>query len=402
VKSYKNFRNLALSMIDPAIQLLPSNPSTVYIWPTELCSISCRHCNFASKPDGNLEKQLIAKHPEAVVKWATEAGVSKLIACGGGEPLDQPECIERIIAACAQEGLRFGIYTSGISRQHPKSAVEHISTWKQLWAARICPEHQISVRLSVDSFHEERISLDPVLDWITAIENFAPEFNISIRGLRLKNDSSIKRLADRLNADLRQIHQGSASMKLPSGRRIAVELKGFVFDGRGKMRSLKHLGLEFHDNDTAVLNSHMAKYSTNNLGRPLSARLPVTRGRIDLEVRSDGVVYIMESQAIDLRLSLFTNTWEEIKNHYYRDPIMHCVVKGGLPVVAELILAADQLGISSKKPVLFSVNKLTDQVILDWITAKAILLNCEEFIYGDDLKRHARSYLDGFRQKIKR
>ena len=388
------FRRSALRLIDPEVQPIPSHPMVAFVWPTELCSIACAHCSFGSLKAGGPKQRLLAEHPEALVQWFADAGGTKLVVCGGGEPLDEPEFVVRTIAACSGSGIGFEVYTSGTSLLHPASVEEYIEVWGKAWRSGTQPSRPFGVRLSVDSFHEERIGLEPVAEWIQGIERHAPGWRVSVRSIRVEREQSVARLAALLGAHIQPIRQWSAWMVLPSGRRIFVEWKGFVFEGRGRNRVLQKRGMSLTARDAAALEPLLTEFDADaDLGRPLSAPLTVTHRRLDLEVHADCVVHILEAQAPDLRLSLLDHSWEQMKAVYYRDPILHRVIEGGLPAVAELIVAAHRAGVSQGSTVPFSIERLTDPAMLDWVTASALLTNGSRFHYSDSLREMARRHL---------
>jgi hypothetical protein len=384
----RDFRRTALSLVDPLRQPIPPAPSVAFAWPTELCSIGCAHCSFGSRPKGRGDKRLLARHPETLAHWLADAGTRKLVVCGGGEPLDEPDFIVRAVAACARTGLGFEIYTSGVSHDTPRPVMDYIREWKN--AGR---ENPIGIRLSVDAFHEERIGLAPVADWIRAIETAAPHWTVSLRGIRVRGDHSVRRLAALLGAELSRVTRKTAVMVLPSARRLLIEWKGFVFEERGSLKTLARRGLSLDPDDAAVVETLVAQsYGGRHLGRPLSARLTVTPKVLDLEIHADGIVHILESQAPDLRCSLFEVAWDEMRRRYYRDPLLHRIVEGGLPAIAELITDARRAGVAAAATVPYSVERLTDASTLAWVTAAAILRNGRAFTYDDNLRELARRH----------
>ena len=117
---------------------------------------------------------------------------------------------------------------------------------------------------------------------------------------------------------------------------------------------------------------------------------------MDLEIHSDCIVHLLESQASDLRLSFREYSWEEMRNVYYRDPIVHMVAAQGLPAVAALIISARRLGISQNPAMPFSIEKLNDYPTLDWITASAIIHNKDRFNYDKTVINLAGQHLAAY------
>ena len=388
-------RQAILRSIDPSAQSLPARPTVVFVWPTNLCSIGCAHCNFASKKIGDPRKRLLASQPDQATEWFAAAGTRKVIICGGGEPLDEPDFITQTISGCARLGLECALYTSGVSYQSPISIPQIIQQWREVWMHRARQEHRLGIRLSVDLFHEERIGLDPVIEWIQELERLAPEWRIAIRGIRVEGDCSVERLSARLGAQLHPVTNVLAWMVMPKGRRIPVQRKGFIFDGRGRPALLAQRHLKLNAEDRPIVAELIEDYGVHAaLGRPLSAKLTLTSRHIELEVHGDGVVHILESSPPDCRLSLFDHTWESMKSIYYRDPILHRVAIGGLPSVADLIMAARRLGIGSRRTVPYSIELLSDPDVLAWVTATAVLSNGPKFVYNNDVMDMARQYLN--------
>lgn len=313
-----DFRRDVFSLIEPDAQPLPKSVAVAYVWPTELCSIGCAHCNFASPKKGIEMRRQLADRAEELVQWLSGADCRTLVVCGGGEPLEEPDFITQALIYCARAGINFEIYTSGTSLNREIDIRSLVREWNAIWQKRRTAADLPRVRLSVDAFHEEKIGLTPLVTWINAIEQEAASWTIALRGVRLSNDDSLERLSEALQAELTYAHSGLAHLKLPSGRQIRAELKGLVFDGRASLRALAQRGLALASDDAEIISRLTEKHgSSRPLGRPLSARLTVTTRRIDLEVHSDGVVHVLESQASDIRLNLFDFTWAQIRDVYY-------------------------------------------------------------------------------------
>jgi hypothetical protein len=388
-------RTAILSEIDPDAQPMPREPFAAYVWPTELCSIGCAHCSFGSRGTGSADKRILAHHPEALVQWLLEAGAKKLVICGGGEPLDEPEFVCRAIAAASAAGMQCEIYTSGVSLDRPQPVPDILESLKAAWKPK-ADRHRFGVRLSVDAFHEERVGLHPLVEWITRIDEASLDWMCWVRGIRVDGDDSIHRLAELLGANLERSRAGSGWMYLRSGRRILVEWKGFVFEHRGRLRLLENRGLKLMEQDAATIAPIVAEFGDADLGRPLSARLPVTHKRMDFEIHADCVVHILESQASDLRLGLLNHSWDEMRRIYFRDPILHRIIEAGLPAVAQLIVHASRKVSSAKKLIPFSVEKLNDPEILNWVTAASVLLNSSSFVYKETTREMAERFLRSY------
>lgn len=392
--SISSFRTLALSQIDPLIQPLPATPSVTFVWPTETCSIGCAHCSYNSKKERGNSDNPIIHYPAELAAWLANAGAKRLVVCGGGEPLDEPEFVSTTIRECAIHGLDFEIYTSGVSYSNSFAVKEYIANWQQLWRQKARPNQRFNVRLSVDAFHEELIGLYPLVEWIHAIHNLAPDWTVSIRSVRLLGDDSIQRLADELRGKLEKKNNSSGFILLPNGKKIIVQWKGFVFEGRGQFKQLERLGLKLYAEDEAIIAPHRNNWNPRNeLGRPLSLHHAVSFSRIDLEIHANCEVHILQSQATDLRMKFTGYSWEQMKSSYYRDPLLHCTVENGLGGIAALLADYRKTKPAGSGSIPFSIESITDPDILSWMTARAVVTNSNWFKYPQTIKNQALTQL---------
>jgi len=395
VPEIQSFRKQALGMVAPLLQPLPSNPSVAFVWPTETCSIGCAHCSYNSKKQKDGKATPVTLYPAELIKWLAGAGVKRFVACGGGEPLDEPHFVSEAIAKCAAHGLDFEIYTSGVSFAKPFLVKDYIIGWQQQWKNKTREGQRFNVRLSLDAFHEELIGLEPLVEWIEAIHSHTPDWTVSIRSVRLEGDNSVNRLAEKLKGKLEKKNDSSGFILLPGGKKVMVQWKGFVFEGRGKFKQLERLGLKLNKEDEKVIAPYKDNWNKKNeLGRPLSLHHAVSFHRIDLEIHANCEVHILQSQATDLRLKFTEYSWEEIKNSYYRDPLLHCTIENGLEGIACLLAAYKKTAAAPAGTIPFSIEKITDPNMLSWVTAKAILTNSNRFSYSQTLQNQAARFLD--------
>jgi Radical SAM superfamily len=364
------FRGRLLRLIPPAVGHLAPRPSTAFVWPTEHCSIGCAHCNFGSVPRRTGQPDERRLQPAVLFEWLQDAGVRSLVLCGGGEPLDEPEFCRETIRLCGRSDLDIAIYTSGYSNAAPVPPEQHIRDWQLL---RRGHRGRFWVRLSVDAFHADRLGTAVVADWIRAVRRLAPDWRVSLRTLRVSGDSSVREVAEHLGARLRDGGHGSARLILPDGQGIVVERMSYIVDGRGTVELLARRGLTLSEADQRTLRTWQALVGrTTRLGRPLSRRLTVGRHHVDLEIHADATVHVLESQPADGRLHLDEYPWAHMRDRYYRDPLIHAVSEGGLEFVAALLREAIERGVADRSTVPFSIERITDDGVLDWVTAAAV------------------------------
>lgn len=365
------FRRELLALIPPALDHLAPEPTTAFVWPTEHCSIGCAHCNFASMPrrPGAPSDRLL--DPGRLVRWLLDAGARRVTLCGGGEPLDEPEFCERTVRTASAAGLDFAIYTGGRSLSEPQAPAEYIRAWQR--ARGTDPAGQFWLRLSLDAFHADRIGTEVVAEWITRCRELVPDWKLTLRTLDVRGDRSLDEVAAHLGGSVRAPGRGSARLDLPDGRSLVVERMSFIVDGRASLDLLARRGLALPEEDAARLAPWQSLVGrTRQLGRALSRRLTVGSRHVDLEIHADAAVHVLESQPYDSRLSLYDWTWAEMRERYYRDPIIHAVAAGGLDLPAELLREAIERGIAGGSTVPFSVERIADARVLDWVSAVAV------------------------------
>lgn len=312
---------------------LPDYPAHAYVWPTESCSIGCRHCNFSSKagPQDTYNRG----RPEDLVDWLNQSGVRRSVLCGGGEPLDDNAYCAKFFAAIARTGMHFAIYTAGTSLAYPQTAGQVIDAW----LAESGGDHPRSVwiRLSVDPFHSERVGLDPIVDWITELCLHSPAWNVSLRTVRLDGDRTLHQLAQRLGGRLCHTKERVSHIKV-YGRSISIDQKGLVLDGRASLAMLPRRGLRLTPTDDLALRRNGPTFGQDSqVGRPLSRRVPISRARANIEVRPDGSVNLVEVKPADSGHYWSDTAWPEIRDRLSLDPIVHAAVSGGLPPIAQAI-----------------------------------------------------------------
>lgn len=314
--------------------------------------------------------------------------------CGGGEPLDEPEFIERVIAEVPGSGVQLAVYTSGVSRLHPVDPALTGGRWLAGLDGSLREEGGFHVRLSLDPFHEERLGLQPIIEWIEAIEAAAPWWHVSLRGLQLKGYTGPTRLAAGLDGHYVGVGARSGMVVIGSGRAIPIDFKGFVLDGRGSAGLLSERGLALPAAQRPHFDALTDTFGrSGGLGRPFSDRLTVTRQQVDLEIHADASVHLLEAQPPDTVGSYLDSAWATLRERYFADPLVHLIVDGGLPRVANVLIDLVSRGLAPRPTVPFSLVRLADPQTLDLATARAILLLEDRFTYPDSVRAGARMIL---------
>lgn len=383
------FRRQLLELVPVPEALLAPHPTTAFVWPTEACSVGCAHCSFGSVRRRPGEPSDVRLDPGALVDWLVDARARSVVLCGGGEPLDEPELCRDVVARASRTHLGIGVYTAGASLDRPREPRDVVQEWVDARA----DDHtgSFSVRLSFDVFHTRRLGTGVLAAWVEAIEELAPAWRLSLRGLRVVGDPTLDELARTLGAHVEE-RSTSARLVLRSGRRVPVERMAYIVDGRGSLAVLARHGVALPPQDAAALAPLVrAAGRGDHLGRPLSRRLTVGPAHVDLEIHADTTVHVLESQAPDLRLSFETHPWDAMRAQYYRDPLVHAVAVGGLPLAASFVQDVIDAGAAPRSTMPFSVEHLDDPDVLDRVTALAVVRLAPVLGYPDAVVALART-----------
>lgn len=390
-----DFRRFVMDRIDPSVQPLPRKITKLYVWPTENCSIGCRHCNYASpKESTKPSRRAVAAEVGAVVGFALDSGARTVTFCGGGEPLDEPDAIRAAVDALAGTGIGFELYTSGHSNLYD---LDVECMLRDLSRGRLAPDGgPFRVRLSVDHYHHERIGADPVAAWLQAIERHAPWIRADIRTTQLVGDESLRAVADKLGARVLPLGPRSARLLMSSGRVVPVKSKPLVIDGRITLDRLHRDGLAIPEAQWQRIDA-VGGRGGRRLGRILSNRLPVTAKRFDYEVGADGDCRVLEVAIPDNRKSVFADRWSAIRDANLKDPIVHLVAAGGIAALGERVELAVAHGLQVDGPQ-YSAKALRSVAMADVLTASAIveLSSSGSERYGVDVRSAAHEVLSNF------
>jgi len=203
-------------------------------------------------------------------------------------------------------------------------------------------------------------------------------------------------LAEQLGATVVERGRSSARLVRPGGAAIVVERMAFVVEGRGTPEVLTRHGLQLPEADQQTLSQWQELVGrTGQLGRPLSRRLTVGTRHVDLEIHADTAVHVLESQPYDARLFLYEYSWAQMRDLYYRDPVVHTVSAGGLELVASLLRSAIEQGVAPRSTTPFSIEQIVDPAVLDWVTATAVLGLAPAFGYPEPAVALARERCGG-------
>ena len=119
------------------------------------CTGRCRHCSVGEKINGSDKSHVEYRRIKGMLKEVTDMYPVHSVMCFGGEPLLYPDDVSGIMQKAAEYGIPLReIITNGYFSKDESRIAEVVSSLKKAGVTRIL--------LSVDSFHQEIIPLEPV------------------------------------------------------------------------------------------------------------------------------------------------------------------------------------------------------------------------------------------------
>lgn len=354
--NYKKLRSdliNKLNLVFDGIDLCGS----VYVWPTKYCGVGCSHCNFSSvKKDPSDEKaELINTIPgrERVKDFAKDSCVEKFVISGGGEPMYEIETVKYFIREIDSPRLReIEIITSGFWAKNYKYGNCVLNQLLQEFNKRENKSVELTIRISYDQFHAEKLGVMHVLNILNLIRKYEM-FNLYFRSVLIKTDNSFHKIADILDAKLTKIEDYKRHLILKDGRKYLIYYKNLIFDGR--MRKNRTI---FDKNDYVKADKFKKRF-LKVFPKHLPARVytgpnPYYMDGLALIIESDCSLKILEGNSPDYVQSLIKDKWSSLIRKYYMDPITIFLTTQGLdefiklamqinPVLCKKILKYNQL-----------------------------------------------------------
>lgn len=345
----------------------PKRASTVYVWPTSTCSIGCLHCNFAS-PRSSIRpnSRLVAERMIEVAAVVKEMDPWKVALSGGGEPMDEPEAVYAFLEHVASEHLaEVEIITGGHFGKNMESTHETLDQMVAAFQSSRRRGITLSLRLSIDRFHVERIGYQPFLNIITAIDTGRYEpLKVYGRSVLVSDDDCLPTLAASLGATLRKVDDYVQMMVLPSGREVLLYSKNMIIDGR--MTRARMRKNSWRLTPAGTVDTFIGRFLDAE-GRHIPARtyngaqVRMLSG-LAMVIEHDGSLKILEGNAPDRIPNVFDMSWNECLNYLFADPLTHFLLDFG-PLDLDRLLDTDA---PSPRSVLRSTNQLyyiVDQVL---------------------------------------
>lgn len=323
----------------------PTHASTCYVWPSVECPVGCGHCNYAAPMSlGGLRPYSVARDPEAVLRVMNGMGLWKAVLSGGGEPMVEPEFCERFVHEIDSPNLEeIELITAAHFASDEKETRLRLRRLVKAWRSRSVKQRRarLSVRISLDWFHAQRIGVEPAARVIRFLgEDDMREVNCYIRSVLLDGDTTFEQLSEALGGELGPISDYQQEIRLPDGRSILIYHKNLIVDGRMNQRKLSRLPVTIPVASRADV---FGQRFLDNSGKQVPARVyngPEVKHLDGLAclIEDTGAVRILEGNDPTRSPNVRDHrTWEEVIAHLYADPITVYLVEHGPQDLATLM-----------------------------------------------------------------
>ncbi len=337
-------RELLIRGVSGLPHALPRTASSVWVWPSAYCPVGCGHCNYASpRPTRRLDRRTVIEDPAGLLAFISEMEPTQIVLSGGGEPMTEEDFCRYVIArADAPELKEIKLVTSGHFATSEAAARASINGLVDAWRARdeSVSRIKLTLRVSLDWFHAERIGVEPAANIIRAMQR--PELRdvgLAIRSIELDDDTTLSRLAAETGGLLRRSEDGWV-LELDGGRPVKIRSGSLIFDGRMSRRKLERLPVRPPERPST---GSLAERVRAGGGHYVPAMAYETASGRMLEgllcvVEDNGNVKILDGNAPDRTPTVFTHpTWRAARDHLYADPLSRFLVQEGPHALAELL-----------------------------------------------------------------
>ncbi len=181
---------------------------------TYQCPGRCKHCSVGSRLNKPGPRHVPVKESIEAIRWLAARCPIESVMTFGGEPLLYPEVICALHSAARDAGIPTRqIITNGYFSKSPERI-------KQV-AGELIEAGVNDILLSVDAFHQERIPLEPVLEFAGAVMKLRPDI-IELQPSWVVNEAH----EDPWNARTREILAEFSKLGVPVGRGDDIFMAG--------------------------------------------------------------------------------------------------------------------------------------------------------------------------------
>jgi hypothetical protein len=338
------FRQAVLEAPIPYVDKPEYRGAHFYVHLTGICDVACEHCMYSSDQSKrhSAGMRLDDNDIELVLQYISDSAPVKVTISGGGEPFLEMRNLLRLVEAAQCQYIE--LITAANWARHPETAGSILRRLGQVAHSNACSP-RVLIRASIDQFHinaPNPVPLAAYVNFVNAWRESADALQIGFRGLLLRGDSSINRLADALGGTLQALDSWNYLIRLPDGVALPVTLNVLRFSGKGE-RYESSLAP-----DTVPLQQYFAAFeeSPNRLllGRAINDAIKGSYYPVDgLSITLDynGALYIFTATAPDHRCNIRTHTFRDSVDWFYRDPITRILMTEGPYWLCDVMRDAD-------------------------------------------------------------
>jgi hypothetical protein len=326
---------------------LPLDASTCFVWPSAYCPVGCGHCSYASPRIRDATRRSIVDDPALVLGYIEQMRPTTVVLSGGGEPMTEPGFCEFFVEHVDSSRLReIQLITSAHFATSRAAAAQAIGRFVGAWRRRSSglADVRLSIRLSVDWFHAQRIGVEPAAHVVRVLrEPQYADVGLRVRSVRLQNDTTIDQLAAALGADLGPMGEFRSRLTWGDGlREVVVTHKNLIFDGRMNRVKLARLPVRVPEGSAT---SSFVQTIRERDGRYVAARVYDGPDATMLDglftvIEDDGGIKVLDGQAPDRTPTIWSEqTWANAIRELYDDPVTRLLVRQGADELARLMEA---------------------------------------------------------------
>ena len=287
-------------------------------WLTKSCPIGCDFCFFHSPlvKVGERDNTLTEEGIEKLIDMIQDANVTELMVSGGGEPFIVFEKLLSIIGRAFVD--RIVIATGANWSKTKERAEKHLSQIREK-KLNNKKNPKITIRLSIDKYHHEKLSNSNDFDYIKNIIIAFKELNLTKDNIWLEfrtifSDETVTHLINELQpVSISEIDSRKKLLILPDGLHIKLSYSDeFTTNGFVNLQDP-----QFIETQTKIWDNNI----NNIYGGNTSVMTNTSPHGLNLEIIHDGTFFPWGATPSDNEFSIYRENYSEMKARLSRDPI---------------------------------------------------------------------------------
>lgn len=317
-----------------------------YMWLNKTCPVGCDFCFFQS-PKGlkrTKENEITDEGIDKIIKFASDAKLDKFVISGGGEPMVSLEKVSKIVSNI-ESGV-VTVVTSGFWAKNTEN-VNRILNKLSKDTQENKKVDNVSVRLSLDAGHLEKLSKENnleyvrnIIDWFSAHANHDSKFKFLIH--TMEGDDTVEKLISELDVKNRNDYgdylKKQTSIELNNGLKFIIEYSQ-VFDSDIKT--------DLHDekrmNGNLKIFEDFIKYRRNgNMSIQFHDDKP--KGVYFLTLY-DGTNMIWGATSPDNESSIYEDDYKSMMEKNYNDILSLAVLEKGSCYIQQIVSEVNPIAV---------------------------------------------------------